>query len=57
MDNDVCALQRKTDRVMAELKIWFNRNDLKINIGKTGVMSFHNTQSKFLGKPPVSLIK
>jgi hypothetical protein len=41
-DSDVCALQRKTDRVMAELEIWFNRNDLIINVGKTGVMSFHN---------------
>jgi hypothetical protein len=27
-DNDVCALQRKIDRVIAELEIWLNRNDL-----------------------------
>jgi hypothetical protein len=45
MDSDVCALQRKTDRVMEKLEIWFNRNDLIINIGKTGVMSFNNRQS------------
>ena len=49
-DNDVCALQRKTDRVIAELEIWFNRNDLIINVSKTGVMSFYNRQSKLLVK-------
>jgi len=27
-DNDVCAFQRKTDRLIAELEIWFNRDDL-----------------------------
>jgi hypothetical protein len=46
-DSDVCPLQRKIDRVMAELEIWFNRNDLIINIGRTGVMSFHSRQPKF----------
>jgi hypothetical protein len=56
-DSDVCALQRKIDRGMAELEIWYNRNDLIINIGKTGVMSFHNRQSKFLEKPQVSFNK
>ena len=50
-DSDVCALQRKIDRVIAELEIWFNRNDLIINVGKTGIMSFRNRQSKFLIKP------
>jgi len=34
-DSDVCALQRKIDRVTAELEIWFNRNDLIINVSKT----------------------
>jgi hypothetical protein len=56
-DSDVCALKRKFDRLMAELEIWFNRNNLIINIGKTGVMSFHNRQSKFLEKPQVSFNK
>jgi hypothetical protein len=51
MDSDVCALQRKTDRVMVELEIWFNRDDLIINIGNTGVTPFHNRQYKFLEKP------
>ena len=44
MDSDVCALQRKIDRVIAELEICFNRNDLLTNVGKTGIMSFHNRQ-------------
>jgi hypothetical protein len=43
MDSDV-VLQNKIDRVIAELEIWFNRNDLIINAGKTAVMSFHNRQ-------------
>jgi len=38
MDSNICALQRKIDRVIAELEIWFNRNDLVINVSKTGVM-------------------
>jgi hypothetical protein len=45
MDSNVCALQRKTDREITELEIWFNRNDIIINVGKTGIMSFHNRQS------------
>jgi hypothetical protein len=28
MDSDVCTLQRKTDRVIAELEIWF-KGDFK----------------------------
>jgi hypothetical protein len=52
-DSDVCALQRKIDRVMAELEM----NDLIINIGKKEVMSFHNRQSKFLEKPQVNFNK
>ena len=50
-------LKKKIDRVIAELETWFNRNDLTINVGKTGVMSFHNRQSKFLVKPQVSCNK
>jgi hypothetical protein len=56
-DSAVCALQSKIDRVMAELEIWFNRNDLIMNVGKRGIMSFHNRQSKFLIKPQVSFNK
>jgi len=43
--------------VIAELEIWFNRNDLIISVRKTGVMSFHNRQSKFPVKPQVSFNK
>ena len=56
-ESDVCALQRKTDRVIVELENWFNRNDLIINVGKSGIMSFHNRQSKFFMKLQVSLNK
>ena len=42
---------------MNELESWFNKNDPIINVGKTGIMSFHNRQSKFLIKPQVSFNK
>jgi hypothetical protein len=48
---------KKIDRVIAELELWFNRNDLIINVGKTGIMSFHNRQEKSPIKPQVSLNK
>ena len=51
------TLQNKIDRVTAELETWFNRKDLIINAGKTGVMSFHNRQPKFLVKPQVTFNK
>ena len=56
-DNEVGSLQNKIDRVTAELEIWFKRNDLIINAGKTGVMSFHNRQMNFLVKPQVTFNK
>jgi hypothetical protein len=56
-DSDVCALQRKIDRVIAGLEIWFNRNDLIINVSKTGVMSFDNSQSNLPVTPQVSFNK
>jgi len=61
MDSDVCALQRKIDRVIAELEMWFNRYgiryDLTVNVGKTGITSFHNRQSKLKIKPQVTFTK
>jgi len=33
-DTDERLLQTKIDRVVADLKTWFNRNDLMINAGK-----------------------
>jgi len=44
-DSDVGALQREIDSVITELESWSNRNDLIINVSKTGIMSFHNRQS------------
>jgi len=38
-DSDVGSLQNKIDSVTTELETWFNRNNLIINAGKTGVMS------------------
>ena len=49
--------KEKIDRVIAELEIWFNRNDLIINVDKTGFMSLHNRQSNFPVKPQVSCNK
>ena len=43
--------------MVAELETWFNRNDLVINVGKIGVMSFHNRQTHFPVKPLVTLNK
>jgi hypothetical protein len=43
-DSDERLLQTKIDRVVAELESWFNKNDVIINAGITGVM-FHNRQT------------
>jgi hypothetical protein len=56
-DSDTSELQIKIDRVVTELETWLNRNDLVINTGKRGVMSFHNGQPHFLVKPLVTLNK
>jgi hypothetical protein len=56
-ESDVGSLQNQIDRVIAELEIWFSRNNLVINAGKTGVMSFHNRQTNFLVKPQVTFNK
>ena len=56
-DSDERSLQIKINRVVAELETWFNRNDLVINTGKTGLMSFHNRQTHFPVKPLVTLNK
>jgi hypothetical protein len=54
LDSDARELRIKTDRVVKELETWLNRNDLAINTGKTGVLSFHNGQPHFLVKPLVT---
>jgi hypothetical protein len=56
-DSDTSELQIKIDRVVTELEIWLNRNDLVINKGKTGVTSFHNGQPHFLAKLSVTFNK
>jgi len=53
-DSDESLLQTKIDRVVAELETCFNRNDLVINAGKTGVMLFPNRQTHVLVKPLVT---
>jgi hypothetical protein len=40
--SDESLIRTKIDRVVAELKTWFNRNNLVTNAGKTGIMLFHN---------------
>jgi len=56
-DSDERLLQTKIDRVVAELESWFNKNDLIINAGKTGLMLFHNTQTHCFVKPLVTFNK
>jgi len=46
-DSDERLFQTKIDKVVAELETWFNRNNLMINGGKTGVMLFHKRQTRF----------
>jgi hypothetical protein len=41
IDKNLDALQLKLRRVMEQLKIWFQKNNLLINMEKTTVMSFH----------------
>jgi len=41
-DSDKRLLRTKIDRVVAEFENWFNKSDLVINAGKTGIMLFHN---------------
>jgi hypothetical protein len=55
MDSDVSVLQRKTEKVIHDLEGWFNRNDLIINVKKTGIMSFQNRQVNVPTKPQVAL--
>jgi hypothetical protein len=56
-DSDAVLLQNKIDSVTTELETWFNSNDLIINAGKTGVMSFHSRKTNFLVKPQVTFNK
>jgi len=55
--SDERSLQTKIDRVVAALETWFNRNDLVINAGKTGIMLFCNKQTHFLVKHLVTFNK
>jgi uncharacterized protein YqgQ len=57
LDSDVRSLQMKIDSVVTELETWFNRNDLIINTGNTGVMLFHKRQTHFPVKPLVTFNK
>jgi hypothetical protein len=56
-DSDESLLQTKIDRVVVELETWFNRNDLVLKAGKTGVISFHNTETQFVIKPVITIKK
>ena len=52
--SDERLVQIKTDRLVAALEIWFNRNDLVINAGKAGAKLFHNKQTHVLVKSLVT---
>jgi phage antirepressor YoqD-like protein len=53
-DNNARELQNKIDRAVTELETWLNRNNVVINTGKTGVMSFHNGELHLLVKSLVT---
>ena len=55
--SDERLLQTKIGWVVAELETCFNRNDLVINAGKTGVMLFHNRQTHCFVKPLLTFNK
>jgi hypothetical protein len=56
-DSDIKLLQSKIEVVVTELETWFNRNVLRINARKTGVMWFHNRQTRVLENPLVTVNK
>ena len=47
-DSDERLLQTKIDTIVAELETGFDRNDLLINVGKTGGTLFHNRKTHFM---------
>ena len=46
VDINVLLTDIDVEEVIKELESWFQRNDLKINVGKTVVMLCHSRQKK-----------
>jgi hypothetical protein len=51
---DESDLQHKIKNIMEELEIWFYKNNLLINTGKTIALSFHTKQKRYLLRPQVT---
>jgi hypothetical protein len=51
IDKDKDAVQQKINKLLKQLEIWFQVNNLLINIKKTVAMSFHLSKSRFVVRP------
>jgi hypothetical protein len=51
---DESDCQYKTKNLMEDLEIWFYKNNLMINTGKTIAMSFHTKQKRYPLRPQVT---
>jgi hypothetical protein len=51
---DESDLQYKIINVMKQLEIWFQKNNLIINIEKTAAMSFHSKHTRFSLRPQIT---
>jgi len=51
---DEKVLQHKVNEVMNKLEFWFQKINLKINIGKTVAMSYHTEQRRFPMRPKIT---
>ena len=56
-DSNIGALQNKVDHVIFELESWFQRNDLKINVGKQFLCHFIGDKKKCPIRPQVTFNK
>ena len=48
------ALQHKVTLVMQQLELWFDKNDLIVNIDKTCAISFHPHQNSHPTRPHIT---
>ena len=55
VDKEEEALQHKVTLVMQQLELWFDKNDLIVNITKKCAISFHPHQNSHPTRPPLYL--
>jgi hypothetical protein len=51
IDNDKEVVQQRIKQIMKQLEIWFQANNLVINIKKIIAMSFHFNKSSLVFRP------